>query len=169
MLSLTWHSLTPRSLVQDVAQKTNEIAGDGTTTATVLARAIYTEGVKNVAAGCNPMDLRRGAQAAVDRVVSVLSAQARPVTTTAEIAQVATISANGDTHVGGLIAQAMEKVGKEGVITVKEGKTIEDEIEVTEGMRFDRGYISPYFITDVKTQKTEFEKPYILLSEKKIS
>lgn len=157
------------SLVQDVAQKTNEIAGDGTTTATVLARAIYAEGVKNVAAGCNPMDLRRGAQAAVDRVVQYLSSHAKSITTTEEIAQVATISANGDTHVGNLIATAMEKVGKEGVITVKEGRTIEDEIEVTEGMRFDRGYISPYFITDVKAQKVEFEKPFILLSEKKIS
>ncbi|KAH9850534.1 chaperonin GroL [Lenzites betulinus] len=156
-------------LVQDVAQKTNEIAGDGTTTATVLARAIYSEGVKNVAAGCNPMDLRRGSQAAVERVVEFLSKQAKTITTTAEIAQVATISANGDVHVGNLIAQAMEKVGKEGVITVKEGRTVEDEIEITEGMRFDRGYISPYFVTDVKSQKAEFEKPLILLSEKKIS
>ncbi|KAG6373692.1 hypothetical protein JVT61DRAFT_6365 [Boletus reticuloceps] len=156
-------------LIQDVAQKTNETAGDGTTTATVLARAIYAEGVKNVAAGCNPMDLRRGSQAAVDRVVEFLSLNTKKVTTTAEIAQVATISANGDTHIGNLIAQAMEKVGKEGVITVKEGRTIEDEIEITEGMRFDRGFISPYFITDVKAQKVEFEKPFILLSEKKIS
>ncbi|KAJ7714572.1 chaperonin Cpn60/TCP-1 family [Mycena maculata] len=156
-------------LVQDVAQKTNEIAGDGTTTATVLARAIYAEGVKNVAAGCNPMDLRRGAQSAVDRVVQFLAAHTKTITTTAEIAQVATISANGDTHVGALIAQAMEKVGKEGVITVKEGRTIEDEIEITEGMRFDRGFISPYFVTDPKAQKAELEKPYILLSEKKIS
>ncbi|KAI9507663.1 chaperonin GroL [Russula earlei] len=156
-------------LVQDVAQKTNEIAGDGTTTATVLAHAIYAEGVKNVAAGCNPMDLRRGSQAAVERVVEFLSKNTKTITTTAEIAQVATISANGDTHIGNLIAQAMEKVGKEGVITVKEGRTIEDEIEITEGMRFDRGFISPYFITDVKAQKVEFEKPYILLSEKKIS
>ncbi len=157
------------SLIQDVAQKTNEIAGDGTTTATVLARAIYAEGVKNVAAGCNPMDLRRGAQAAVDRVVEFLSKNTKTITTSEEIAQVATISANGDVHVGQLIATAMEKVGKEGVITVKEGRTIEDEIEITEGMRFDRGYISPYFITDVKSQKVEFEKPFILLSEKKIS
>ncbi|KAI0051272.1 chaperonin GroL [Auriscalpium vulgare] len=156
-------------LVQDVAQKTNEIAGDGTTTATVLARAIYAEGVKNVAAGCNPMDLRRGSQAAVERVVEFLAKNTKTITTTAEIAQVATISANGDTHVGNLIAQAMEKVGKEGVITVKEGRTIEDEIEITEGMRFDRGFISPYFVTDIKSQKVEFEKPYILLSEKKIS
>ncbi|PCH39724.1 chaperonin GroL [Wolfiporia cocos MD-104 SS10] len=156
-------------LVQDVAQKTNEIAGDGTTTATVLARAIYAEGVKNVAAGCNPMDLRRGSQAAVDRVVAFLAAHTKTITTTAEIAQVATISANGDTHVGNLIAQAMEKVGKEGVITVKEGRTIDDEIEITEGMRFDRGFISPYFVTDVKSQKVDFEKPLVLLSEKKIS
>jgi chaperonin GroEL len=156
-------------LVQDVAQKTNEIAGDGTTTATVLAHAIYAEGVKNVAAGCNPMDLRRGSQAAVERVVEFLSKNTKTVTTTAEIAQVATISANGDIHIGNLIAQAMEKVGKEGVITVKEGRTIEDEIEITEGMRFDRGFISPYFVTDVKAQKVEFENPYILLSEKKIS
>ncbi|KAF8576159.1 chaperonin GroL [Ramaria rubella] len=156
-------------LVQDVAQKTNEVAGDGTTTATVLARAIYAEGVKNVAAGCNPMDLRRGCQAAVERVIAFLESNKRSITTSAEIAQVATISANGDAHIGELIAQAMEKVGKEGVITVKEGRTIEDEIEITEGMRFDRGFISPYFITDVKSQRVEFEKPLVLLSEKKIS
>lgn len=157
------------SLIQDVASKANEEAGDGTTTATVLARAIYSEGVKNVAAGCNPMDLRRGSQAAVEAVIKFLEANKRAITTSDEIAQVATISANGDVHVGNLIAQAMEKVGKEGVITVKEGKTIEDEIEVTEGMRFDRGFISPYFVTDVKSQRVEFEKPLILLSEKKIS
>ncbi|CAG8476144.1 13410_t:CDS:2, partial [Ambispora leptoticha] len=156
-------------LVQDVANKTNEIAGDGTTTATVLTRAIFVEGVKNVAAGCNPMDLRRGVQMAVEAIVKYLREKSRVITTSEEIAQVATISANGDTHVGQLIANAMEKVGKEGVITVKEGKTIEDELEVTEGMRFDRGYTSPYFITDPKTQKVEFEKPLILLSEKKIS
>ena len=156
-------------LIQDVAQKTNEVAGDGTTTATVLARAIFTETVKNVAAGCNPMDLRRGIQAAVDAVVDFLQKNKRDITTSAEIAQVATISANGDTHIGELISNAMEKVGKEGVITVKEGKTIDDELEVTEGMRFDRGFTSPYFITDTKSQKIEFEKPLILLSEKKIS
>lgn len=115
------------------------------------------------------MDLRRGSQAAVEAVIKYLEANKRAITTSEEIAQVATISANGDKHVGNLIAQAMEKVGKEGVITVKEGKTIEDEIEITEGMRFDRGYISPYFITDVKSQRVEFEKPLILLSEKKIS
>lgn len=156
-------------LVIDVANKTNDTAGDGTTTATVLARAIYSEGVRNVAAGCNPMDLRRGTQKAVDQVISFLEKNKRVITTSDQIAQVATISANGDKHIGQLIANAMEKVGKEGVITVKEGKTIEDEIEITEGMRFDRGYISPYFITDVKTQKSDFEKPLVLLSEKKIS
>ncbi|KAG8945325.1 chaperonin [Tulasnella sp. 424] len=156
-------------LVQDVAGKTNEVAGDGTTTATVLTRAIFAEGVKNVAAGCNPMDLRRGSQKAVEHVIAFLEAKKRVITTSEEIAQVATISANGDTHIGNLIATAMEKVGKEGVITVKEGKTIEDSIEITEGMRFDRGFISPYFVTDVKSQRVEFEKPLVLLSEKKIS
>lgn len=156
-------------LICDVASKTNEVAGDGTTTATVLARAIFSETVKNVAAGCNPMDLRRGTQAAVEAVVNFLQKNKVDITTSAEISQVATISANGDTHVGQLIANAMEKVGKEGVITVKEGKTIDDELEVTEGMRFDRGFVSPYFITDAKSQKIEFEKPLILLSEKKIS
>lgn len=120
-------------LVQDVAHKTNEAAGDGTTTATVLARAIFTEGLRNVAAGVNPMDLRRGVQLAVDHVVKFLKENSRVITTSAEIAQVATISANGDKLVGNLIAQAMEKVGKEGVITVQEGKTTEDELEITEG------------------------------------
>lgn len=152
-----------------MANKTNEVAGDGTTTATVLARAIFSETVKNVAAGCNPMDLRRGITTAVDAVVDFLQKNKRDITTSQEIAQVATISANGDKLVGDLISNAMEKVGKEGVITVKEGKTIEDELEVTEGMRFDRGFLSPYFITDTKSQKIEFEKPLILLSEKKIS
>lgn len=156
-------------LVQDVANKTNEVAGDGTTTATVLTQAIFSEGVKNVAAGCNPMDLRRGVQLAVDAVVKFLKEHSRTITTSEEIAQVATISANGDRHVGELIASAMEKVGKEGVITVKDGKTLEDELEVTEGMKFDRGFISPYFITDPKTQKVEYENPFILLSERKIS
>lgn len=156
-------------LIQDVANKTNEVAGDGTTTATVLARAIFSETVKNVAAGCNPMDLRRGTQAAVDAVVDYLQSNKKDITTSQEIAQVATISANGDKLIGDLISNAMEKVGKEGVITVKEGKTIDDELEVTEGMRFDRGFTSPYFITDTKSQKIEFEKPLILLSEKKIS
>ncbi|KAI8098508.1 hsp60-like protein [Halteromyces radiatus] len=156
-------------LVQDVANKTNETAGDGTTTATVLARWIFAEGVKNVAAGCNPMDLRRGVTLAVDAVIDYLMANTKMITTSAEIAQVATISANGDQHVGNMIAQAMERVGKEGVITIKAGKTMDDTLEVTEGMRFDRGFTSPYFITDTKTQKVEFEKPLVLLSEKKIS
>ncbi|EPY52490.1 hsp60-like protein [Schizosaccharomyces cryophilus OY26] len=156
-------------LVQDVASKTNEVAGDGTTTATVLARAIFSETVRNVAAGCNPMDLRRGIQLAVDNVVEFLQANKRDITTAEEISQVATISANGDKHIGELLSKAMERVGKEGVITVKEGRTISDELEVTEGMKFDRGYISPYFMTDVKSQKVEFENPLLLLSEKKIS
>lgn len=156
-------------LLQEVASKTNEAAGDGTTSATVLGRAIFTESVKNVAAGCNPMDLRRGTQAAVEKVIEFLGANKKEITTSAEIAQVATISANGDAHVGKLLASAMEKVGKEGVITIKEGRTLEDELEVTEGMRFDRGFISPYFVTDAKSGKVEFEKPLLLLSEKKIS
>lgn len=156
-------------LLQEVASKTNESAGDGTTSATVLGRSIFTESVKNVAAGCNPMDLRRGSQAAVEAVVNYLQQNKKEITTSEEIAQVATISANGDKHIGDLLASAMEKVGKEGVITVKEGKTLEDELEVTEGMRFDRGFISPYFITNTKLGKVEFENPLILLSEKKIS
>ncbi|KAL7666209.1 Heat shock protein 60, mitochondrial [[Candida] zeylanoides] len=156
-------------LLQEVASKTNESAGDGTTSATILGRSIFTESVKNVAAGCNPMDLRRGSQAAVEAVVEYLQQNKKEITTSEEIAQVATISANGDHHIGNLLASAMEKVGKEGVITVKEGKTLEDEMEVTEGMRFDRGYISPYFITNAKSGKVEFENPLILLSEKKLS
>lgn len=156
-------------LLQEVASKTNESAGDGTTSATVLGRSIFTESVKNVAAGCNPMDLRRGSQAAVEAVVDFLQKNKKEITTSEEIAQVATISANGDAHIGNLLASAMSKVGKEGVITVKEGKTLEDELEVTEGMRFDRGFISPYFITNTKSGKVEFENPLILISEKKIS
>lgn len=156
-------------LLQEVASKTNEAAGDGTTSATVLGRAIFTESVKNVAAGCNPMDLRRGSQVAVQKVIDFLSKNKKEITTSEEIAQVATISANGDSHVGKLLASAMEKVGKEGVITIREGRTLEDELEVTEGMRFDRGFISPYFITDAKSGKVEFEKPLLMLSEKKIS
>ncbi|EGW33988.1 uncharacterized protein SPAPADRAFT_59397 [Spathaspora passalidarum NRRL Y-27907] len=156
-------------LLQEVASRTNESAGDGTTSATILGRSIFTESVKNVAAGCNPMDLRRGSQAAVEAVIDFLQQNKKEITTSAEIAQVATISANGDHHIGALLASAMEKVGKEGVITVKEGKTLVDELEVTEGMKFDRGFISPYFITNTKTGKVEFENPLVLLSEKKIS
>lgn len=156
-------------LVKSVASKTNDIAGDGTTTATVLARAIYREGCKAVAAGMNPLDVRRGIQAAVNCVVETLESISRPITSREEVSQVGTISANGDAAVGGLISDAMERVGKEGVITVQDGKTIEDELEVVEGMKFDRGYISPYFISDPKTQVCELENPVILLVEKKVS
>lgn len=156
-------------LVRQVASKTNDVAGDGTTTATVLTRAIYSEGIKAVAAGMNPMDLKRGAQMAVDSVVRTLEEISRPITTKEEVAQVGTISANGDRDIGDLLSEAMERVGKEGVITVQDGKTMINELDVVEGMRFDRGYISPYFITDNKTQVVEFESPLILVVEKKIS
>ena len=135
----------------------------------MLARAILNEGCKSVAAGMNPMDLRRGINLAVDHVLSVLKARAKMISTTEEIAQVGTISANGEREVGELIAKAMEKVGKEGVITVQDGKTLENELDVVEGMKFDRGYISPYFITDQKGMKAEYENPLILIAEKKIS
>ena len=157
------------SLVKQVASATNDVAGDGTTTATVLTRAIFSEGCKSVAAGMNPMDLRRGIQAAVDKVVAELKSKAKLISTTEEIAQVGTISANGEREIGDLIARAMEKVGKEGVITVADGKTLENELEVVEGMKFERGYISPYFITNAKNQKCELENPYVLIFEKKIS
>merc|ERR1719498_331294 len=157
------------SLIKQVASQANDKAGDGTTTATILARAIFKEGCNSVAAGMNPMDLRRGIQLAVDRVVSELKSKAKLISTTEEIAQVGTISANGEREIGDLIARAMEKVGKEGVITVGEGKTLENELEVVEGMKFDRGYISPYFITDAKTQTCVLEDPMILLVEKKVS
>mmetsp|Transcript_22816 Transcript_22816/g.53874 ORF Transcript_22816/g.53874 Transcript_22816/m.53874 type:complete len:574 (-) Transcript_22816:171-1892(-) len=156
-------------LIKSVASKTNDIAGDGTTTATVLARAIYSEGCKAVAAGLNPQDLRRGINMAVDTVVETLTEISRPITSKEEIAQVGTISANTDVEVGNLIADAMERVGKEGVITVQDGKTLDDELEVIEGMKFERGFISPYFITDAKTQKCVLEDPHILLVEKKVS
>lgn len=156
-------------LVRQVASKTNDEAGDGTTTATVLTRAIFSEGCKAVAAGMNPMDLKRGAQLAVDEVVRVLEEISRPINTKEEIAQVGTISANGEREIGDLLSEAMERVGKEGVITIQDGKTMANELDVIEGMRFDRGYISPYFITDNKAQTCEFEKPLILLMEKKIS
>jgi hypothetical protein len=156
-------------LVRQVASKTNDEAGDGTTTATVLARAIFAEGCKSVAAGLNPMDLRRGMTQATEAVVKHLKSQSVNITSSAEVAQVATISANGDKDVGNLIAAAMEKVGKEGVITVQDGRTLHDELETVEGMKFDRGYISPYFVNDPKTQKAELEDAYILLVEKRIS
>ena len=156
-------------LVRQVASKTNDAAGDGTTTATVLTRAIFSEGCKAVAAGMNPMDLKRGAQMAVDKVVKVLESISRPIKSKEEVAQVGTISANGEREIGDLLSEAMERVGREGVITVQDGKTLSNELEVVEGMKFDRGYISPYFITDNKAQTVEFEKPLILLVEKKIS
>ena len=156
-------------LIKSVASRTNDVAGDGTTTATVLARAIYSEGCKAVAAGLNPLDLRRGIQLAVNSVVATLEEISRPITSKEEVSQVGTISANSDTEIGGLISDAMERVGKEGVITVQDGKTLENELEVVEGMKFDRGYISPYFITDAKTQTCELENPFILLVEKKVS
>ena len=156
-------------LVRQVANKANEAAGDGTTTATVLARAIYAEGCKSVAAGLNPMDLRRGVNMAVDAVVEELRKMTKNVSSNDEIMQVATISANNDETIGKLIATAMEKVGKDGVITVQDGKTLSDELEVVEGMKFDRGFISPYFMTDTKTMKTEMDDPAILLYDSKIS
>ncbi|KAK6117382.1 hypothetical protein DH2020_048900 [Rehmannia glutinosa] len=157
------------SLVKQVANATNDVAGDGTTCATVLTRAIFTEGCKSVAAGMNAMDLRRGITMAVDAVVTNLKSRARMISTSEEIAQVGTISANGEREIGELIAKAMEKVGKEGVITIQDGKTLFNELEVVEGMKLDRGYISPYFITNQKNQKCELEDPLILIHEKKIS
>ncbi|KAF6721913.1 60 kDa heat shock protein, mitochondrial [Oryzias melastigma] len=156
-------------LVQDVANNTNEEAGDGTTTATVLARAIAKEGFDNISKGANPVEIRRGVMMAVEAIISELQRLSKPVTTPEEIAQVATISANGDTEIGNIISNAMKKVGRKGVITVKDGKTLQDELEIIEGMKFDRGYISPYFINTAKGQKCEFQDAYLLLSEKKIS
>jgi chaperonin GroEL len=156
-------------MVKEVASKTNDLAGDGTTTATVLAQAIFREGVKAVAAGMNPMDLKRGIDIAVDTIVSDVKSRSRKVATNAEIAQVGTISANGEREIGEIIARAMEKVGNEGVITVEEAKSLETELEVVEGMQFDRGYISPYFVTNAEKMVAELESPYILLHEKKLS
>ncbi|MFI4966382.1 MAG: chaperonin GroEL [Caulobacterales bacterium] len=156
-------------LIREVASKTNDKAGDGTTTATVLAQAIVTEGLKSVAAGMNPMDLKRGVDKAVAKVVEEIKNSSRKVTTNAEISQVGTISANGDTEVGEMIAKAMAKVGNEGVITVEEAKTAETELDVVEGMQFDRGYLSPYFITNAEKMEADLEEPMILLFEKKLS
>lgn len=156
-------------LVRQVASKTNDIAGDGTTTSTVLARALFSEGCKAVAAGMNPMDIRRGITLAIEKVLQELDALSTDIKTKEEISQVATISANSDAEVGELISTAMERVGKQGVITVQDGKTLFDELEVVEGMKFDRGFISPYFITDVKSQKVELDNPLILFSENKVS
>jgi len=156
-------------LIREVASKTNDKAGDGTTTATVLAQAIVVEGLKSVAAGMNPMDLKRGVDKAVAKVVEEIKNSSRKVTTNAEISQVGTISANGDTDVGEMIAKAMDKVGNEGVITVEEAKTAETELDVVEGMQFDRGYLSPYFITNAEKMEADLEEPMILLFEKKLS
>ncbi|KAG5851664.1 hypothetical protein ANANG_G00054030 [Anguilla anguilla] len=156
-------------LVQDVANNTNEEAGDGTTTATVLARAIAKEGFDSISKGANPVEIRRGVMMAVETVIGELKRLSKPVTTPEEIAQVATISANGDSEIGTIISDAMKKVGRKGVITVKDGKTLHDELEIIEGLKFDRGYISPYFINTAKGQKCEFQDAYLLLSEKKIS
>ncbi|MFB1489492.1 MULTISPECIES: chaperonin GroEL [unclassified Thiocapsa] len=156
-------------MVKEVASKTSDIAGDGTTTATVLAQAMVREGMKAVAAGMNPMDIKRGIDKAVEASVTELKALSRPCSTNKEIAQVGTISANSDESIGQIIAEAMEKVGKEGVITVEEGKSLQNELELVEGMQFDRGYLSPYFINNQQSQKAELDAPYILLYDKKIS
>ena len=156
-------------MLREVASKTNDIAGDGTTTATVLAQAIVREGAKAVAAGMNPMDLKRGIDSAVAAVVEELKTRSRKITTSAEVAQVGSLAANGETEIGEMIAKAMEKVGNEGVITVEEAKSIATELDVVEGMQFDRGYVSPYFITNAEKMVAEMENPYILIFEKKLS
>src|SRR5678816_2281690 len=156
-------------MVKEVASKTSDVAGDGTTTATVLAQAIFREGAKLVAAGHNPMEIKRGIDKAVTIVVGELKKQAKPTKDKKEIAQVGTISANGDETVGKIIADAMEKVGKEGVITVEEAKGLETTLDVVEGMQFDRGYLSPYFVTDPERMEVVLQDPYILIHEKKIS
>ncbi|HZT49397.1 MAG TPA: chaperonin GroEL, partial [Hyphomicrobiaceae bacterium] len=156
-------------MLKEVASKTSDVAGDGTTTATVLAQAIIREGAKSVAAGSNPMDLKRGVDLAVNAVVAELKAKSKKITSNDEVAQVGTISANGDKEIGAKIAEAMKKVGNEGVITVEESKSLETELDVVEGMQFDRGYISPYFITNADKMLVELEDPYILIHEKKLS
>src|SRR5436190_2094290 len=156
-------------MVREVASKSSDFAGDGTTTATVLAQAIVKEGAKSVAAGMNPMDLKRGIDLAVEAVVEDLKKNSKKVTSNEEIAQVGTISANGDAEIGRFLAEAMKKVGNEGVITVEEAKSLETELDVVEGMQFDRGYISPYFITNADKMRVEMEDPYVLINEKKLS
>jgi chaperonin GroEL len=156
-------------MVREVASKTNDLAGDGTTTATVLAQAIFREGVKSVAAGMNPMDLKRGIDMAVEAVVEDIKKRAKKISSNAEIAQVGTISSNGDTKVGEMLADAMKKVGNEGVITIEEAKSFETECEVVEGMQFDRGYLSPYFVTNADKMICEMDSPYILFFDKKLS
>jgi chaperonin GroEL len=156
-------------MLREVATKTSDLAGDGTTTATVLAQAIVREGVKSVAAGMNPMDLRRGIDLAVDAVITDIKSRSKKVSTNDEIAQVGTISANGESEIGQMLAKAVEKVGKEGVITIEEAKSLQTELDVVEGMQFDRGYISPYFITNAEKMVCELENPFILIHEKKLS
>ena len=156
-------------MVKEVASKTNDVAGDGTTTATVLAQSIVAEGMKYVTAGMNPTDLKRGIDKAVAALVDELKNIAKPCDTSKEIAQVGSISANSDEQVGAIIAEAMEKVGKEGVITVEDGKSLENELDVVEGMQFDRGYLSPYFINDAEKQIAALDNPFVLLFDKKIS
>ncbi|MES9990270.1 MAG: chaperonin GroEL, partial [Candidatus Thiodiazotropha endolucinida] len=156
-------------MVKEVSSQTSDVAGDGTTTATVLAQAMVREGLKAVAAGMNPMDLKRGIDKAVLAAVEELKVISRPCSDDKEIAQVGTISANSDVNIGDIIAEAMQKVGKEGVITVEEGSALQNELDVVEGMQFDRGYLSPYFVTNQQSQSAELEDPYILLHDKKIS
>src|SRR6266545_167128 len=156
-------------MVREVASKSSDFAGDGTTTATVLAQAIVKEGSKAVAAGMNPMDLKRGIDLAVEAVVADLKKNSKKVTSNEEIAQVGTISANGDAEIGRFLAEAMKKVGNEGVITVEEAKSLDTELDVVEGMQFDRGYISPYFITNADKMRVEFDDAYVLICEKKLS
>ncbi|MDA8604202.1 chaperonin GroEL [Alphaproteobacteria bacterium] len=156
-------------MLREVASKTNDVAGDGTTTATVLAQAIVNEGAKSVAAGMNPMDLKRGIDAAVSKVVDKLHAMSKDISTNEEVAQVGTISANGEIEIGSMIAEAMQRVGNNGVITVEEAKSLETELDVVEGMQFDRGYLSPYFVTNTEKMITEFDDPLILIHEKKLS
>src|SRR5258705_851866 len=155
-------------MVKEVASRTSTLAGDGTTTATVLAQAIVKEGIKAVAAGLNPMDLKRGVDLAVEAVVEDIQKRSKKISTSAEIAQVGTISANDDREIGDMIAKAMQKVGNEGVITVEEAKGMETELDIVEGMQFDRGYLSPYFITNAEKMIVDLEDPYILLHEKKL-
>jgi len=156
-------------MVREVASKTSDVAGDGTTTATVLAQAIVKEGAKAVAAGANPMDVKRGIDLAVNAVVAELTAKSRKLTSNDEVAQIGTVSANGDREIGKMIAEAMKKVGNEGVITVEEAKSFDTELEVVDGMQFDRGYVSPYFVTNADKMLAELEDPYILINEKKLS
>src|SRR6266487_205733 len=164
-----WRASIFSPMVKEVASKTSDVAGDGTTTATVLAQSIVKEGMKFVASGMNPMDLKRGIDKAVVAVVDELKKLSKPCTTSKEIAQVGAISANADEAIGKIISDAMDKVGKEGVITVEDGKGLENELEVVEGMQFDRGYLSPYFINNAEKQSSMLEDPYILLHDKKVS